>query len=207
MSIYKTISSMAVVFFSFAVIAYTQVTCPTGFNGPQTTTLQWTPSCQITIVYCWSISPGGVLTTKVQWIGGDINCITGFLADAGRDSLIMITIAYDLGTNVTLPNGLHPVPPCSTLTTVTFTLERAVCKFFENDTQNGIMWVKACSSTGICRRNYSVCVDFTTSPPSLTITYIDSQEDGTSNCSTNFPTIPENPENGWKSDCFMDPCS
>lgn len=186
-----------------------QVTCPTGMNGPETTTYNYNNGgtiCPITIIYCWSLSPGGVLTTSVEWVGGSIACLNAFLNDANKDMMLMGAITLDLGTNGKGYGGSNPIPPCSTYTAITYVISTTLCNYLENDATNSIMWQKPCSNPGLCRRHYSVCIDFTQSPPVPVTTFISASADPGNTCSETFPTIPSPCPNGWQSGCFMSPC-
>ncbi len=178
--------------------------CPSGWNGPLTTniTVPTTPPCTITIEYCWFLSPGGILFTNVTGYSFfDPNCFIAFFINPLRDDIILTSLLNQL-------NGLYPtlIPPCGSYSAMTFTLERAVCKYIENDSAKQVMYVKNCTETGVCRSTWSVCIDYSEVNPKIVRTFIGKTLDGSSECPDEFPIIPLNPPDGWKSPCFMDKC-
>jgi len=187
----------------FGTTAIASAQCPSGWNGPETTTINYTtsPLCDIDIIFCWTITPGGVLQTQVLYYGTDPGCIVAFLLDPAKINLMADAILAKLASlNAT------PIPPCSTLAVLTFTLDEHDCKFIENDNVHQIMLVKDCSTDAVCRSTYRVCIDYSGANPVLSKTLVSRSLDGSSECPDTFPVIPLDPPHGWQSTCFISPC-
>ncbi|MBL8000102.1 MAG: hypothetical protein JNL32_15885 [Candidatus Kapabacteria bacterium] len=205
----KSFIGMLVVLFvsaSFSLFAQ----CSPGFTGPLTATFFYTPSCSITVTYCYNAT-GGVVRTEVLSIGGSIPCITAMVTDPYFDVTKAVTdaVILHLGTVVTYPSGGNIIPPSTSSAppTLTFEITTHLCQRLFNDNVNQMMVIQPRpTQTGLCQRAYKVCIDFSTVPLSIVKTFVSATASGLSQCSTGIPEIPNPIPDGWLSECFMTDC-
>jgi len=137
----------------------------------------------------------------VQTYTGSRECLLPFLTNPTRNGLILDAVLKEL-----ISLNAAPIPPCSTLSVLSFSLDEYACKLIENDAIHQIMRVITCPGSGVCRSTYRICVDFSGQNPTISKTLISKTLDGSSSCPDTFPEIPLELPNGWQSTCFMDKC-
>ncbi|GAB1430437.1 hypothetical protein MASR2M18_12700 [Ignavibacteria bacterium] len=210
----------------FATFSNSLAQCPPGWiGGSVSATYEYTspgsPSvsfvCKVTIKYCcryiYAQNKREVMITQfygTPFLGIWTNNCPSAIPD-WNDFITWLHMVAGDAASATCP--ATSIPPCSEGIKIIEEVTSSRCWKVENNKYDAAYhdyywrhdWI-ACSSEAKCITTYEVCMDYTTSPATISRKFISRQAIGTTSCSSEIPDFPDEEEEHWETECFARNC-